>query len=131
MGAGNCQHATLGMGLTLQAFNAGLRETRSVAAWKIEPVTISLKAGTRIMLLNSGGQAHTYTEVAEFGGGAVPELNQLSGNPDVAPECANAATVRASGMFAGQVRMQAFDRAGPAKYQCCIHPWMRQTVTVF
>lgn len=130
-GTGTCQHPTLGIGLTVQDFNAKLRDTRTVAAWKIEPATFSVKAGSKIMLLNNGGQAHTYTEVAEFGGGAVPVLNQLSGNPDPVPECASAATVRGSGLFSGQVRMQAFDRVGTAKFQCCIHPWMRQTVTVF
>lgn len=131
MGAGTCRHASFGLGLTLQEFNARLQATRSVAAWKIEPDTISLKTGTRVVLLNSGGETHTYTEVADFGGGVVPGLNQLSGNPNVAPECADVVNFRASGMFSGQAKPHTFDRVGTAKYQCCIHPWMRQIVTVF
>ena len=30
---------------------------------------------------------HTFTQVAAFGGGIVPQLNNLSHNPVVAPEC--------------------------------------------
>jgi len=39
------------------------------------------------MAVNRGGEEHTFTEVEEFGGGIVPVLNALSGNPEVAPEC--------------------------------------------
>ena len=38
-------------------------------------------------MINRGGEKHTFTEVAEFGGGIVPLLNDLAHVPDVAPEC--------------------------------------------
>jgi hypothetical protein len=36
---------------------------------------------------SSYGETHTFTEVAQFGGGLVGLLNDLSGNPVPAPEC--------------------------------------------
>ena len=35
-----------------------------------------------------GGEAHTFTQLKQFGGGFVDALNQASGNPVPAPECA-------------------------------------------
>jgi plastocyanin len=81
-------------------------------------------------VVNTGGETHTYTEVDEFGGGVVPMLNQLSGNTTVAPECSNAAEFDSSTVRSGQTVEHTFDARGTEKYQCCIHPWMRQTVVV-
>ncbi|HEV7590994.1 MAG TPA: hypothetical protein VGO40_22980, partial [Longimicrobium sp.] len=77
-----------------------------------------------------GGETHTYTEVEEFGGGVVPALNTASGNTTVAPECADDAEFAASTIISGQTMAHTFEETGTEKYQCCIHPWMRQTVTV-
>jgi len=130
MGAGTCQHASTMLGLTLEDFIARLQAERSVAAWNIEPGTLPVEEGTTITLYNTGGETHTYTEVAEFGGGAIPLLNQLSGNLVVAPECVDGLLYNASIVRSGEVAAHAFHGKGTWKYQCCIHPWMRQTVTV-
>lgn len=76
----------------------------------------------------SPGEVHTFTEVDHFGGGMVPLLNTLSGNPTPAPECLALAPtdfVPPGGTFTVNE-----DDAGVEHYQCCIHPWMRTTVRI-
>jgi len=38
-----------------------------------------------LLAVNRGGEVHTFTHVAAFGGGIVLPLNELSHNPTVAP----------------------------------------------
>ncbi|HEY7394271.1 MAG TPA: hypothetical protein VH559_05485, partial [Gemmatimonadaceae bacterium] len=99
-----------------------------VGAWKFNPHQFEEKAGTIIEAENRGGETHSFTPVAAFGGGFVPTLNDASGNTTVAPECANpaAVTLVPSG---GHVDMSPLT-VGTHRFQCCIHPWMRATVTV-
>jgi hypothetical protein len=73
------------------------------------------------MLTSRGGELHTFTRVQNFGGGIVPLLNDLSGNPVVAPECA-----ALGNPAAGSTALPA----GKTQFQCCIHPWMRTTIEV-
>ncbi|MFL5581362.1 MAG: hypothetical protein ACJ8AO_13415, partial [Gemmatimonadaceae bacterium] len=84
--------------------------------------------GATILAVNRGGEVHTFTEVEEFGGGIVPILNQLSGNPVAAPECL--ALAAEDFVPAGGTYPVTEDEAGVEHYQCCIHPWMRTTVRV-
>src|SRR5262249_2588677 len=44
-------------------------------AWNFTPGYISTRAGQTVRVTNAGGEDHTFTEVAEFGGGVVPALN--------------------------------------------------------
>jgi plastocyanin len=60
----------------------------------------------------------------------VPALNTAAGITTVAPECLDGAEFSASTVRSGQTMQHTFDEKGTEKYQCCIHPWMRQTVTV-
>jgi plastocyanin len=128
LGAGTCQRT--GTGMTLDSFTVELTATGSVEAWRFAPTELSLRTGARLAVVNTGGETHTYTEVEEFGGGVVPSLNQLSGNATAAPECLDAAEFDSSTVRAGQTIEHTFDERGTERYQCCIHPWMRQTVFV-
>ena len=130
LGAGTCLHATGSSGMTLAAFNAELNATGEVAAWEIAPASFSIEEGETLPVVNVGGETHTFTEVENFGGGVVPALNQASGNTTVAPECANQAEFSSSTVLSGQTVQHTFEESGTERYQCCIHPWMRQTVTV-
>jgi plastocyanin len=130
LGAGTCQHASSSAGVTLASFNAELQASGRVAAWQMAPSTMTVNEGDVIPIVNAGGETHTYTEVDQFGGGVVPALNAASGNTTVAPECASATEVASSTVHSGQTMQHTFDAQGTEKYQCCIHPWMRQTVTV-
>jgi plastocyanin len=93
-------------------------------SWRNEPSYISVRAGQRIRVTNRGGRAHTFTEVAEFGGGFVPPLN---GTLVPAPECDPARVVFVP--YGGSQTLTGVD-PGLHKFQCCIHPWMRGTVRV-
>jgi hypothetical protein len=95
-------------------------------AWRFDPTYLKIREGQTVRVRNRGGRDHTFTEVAEFGGGFVPPLN-LALPP--APECEPPAGpqgiippgegARVSGLAAGNHR-----------FQCCIHPWQRALIKV-
>lgn len=115
--------------MTFAAFNNELNATHQVAAWRFVPSAFTIRVGQSITATNDGGEKHTFTEVKAFGGGIVPSLNTASGNTQEAPECAALSTTAmiASG---ATFRANAALDVGTELYQCCIHPWMRATVTV-
>jgi plastocyanin len=94
-------------------------------AWRFAPGNIEARVGQTLLAVNNGGETHTFTEVEKFGGGLNATLNDLSHNPDVAPECNTSAL-----LAAGQSQTEHLDEPGTELYQCCIHPWMRTTVMV-
>ncbi|HEX4684748.1 MAG TPA: hypothetical protein VH277_18665 [Gemmatimonadaceae bacterium] len=126
LGAGTCTRAG---SMTLGAFNAELNANRSVAAWTFNPTSLTLRTGQAIVAMNNGGEVHTFTEVAQFGGGIVPALNTASGNPTEAPECADISSADRIAPGASMTT-DAETTVGVHRYQCCIHPWMREVVTV-
>jgi len=101
-----------------------------VAAWRFDPAALSLTVGGSITATNYGGEVHTFTEDAQFGGGIVPALNTASGN-QTRLRRPNAKT---SPMRIASRRRHVQDRCRDdhwhALYQCCVHPWMRETVSV-
>jgi len=99
-------------------------------AWQFAPGYISIRAGQTVRATNAGGEVHTFTEVAAFGGGTVPPLNGVGGPAGTlplvpAPECAAGAMVPPGATF--EVNQLS---PGVHKFQCCIHPWMRAAVDV-
>ena len=126
LGAGACIKAG---NITLSQFNAELSASKKVAEWQFVPATMTIHVGQTITAMNAGGETHTFTEVANFGGGVVPSLNNASGNPNEAPECA-AITAVDRVAPGGSFTADAATDVGTEHYQCCIHPWMRATVTV-
>jgi len=114
-------------GLRFDQFVSELTAHGSVGAWHFAATNVNVFAGQTLTVTNHGGETHTFTEVAHFGGGIVPFLNQLSGNPVPAPEC-----LELSGsdfIAAGDTRQESVDESGTEMYQCCIHPWMRVVVS--
>ena len=125
IGAGTCK---INGSTTFSQFNTELTAQHSVAAWHFEPTAITANLGQSIVVTNSGGEVHTFTEVEDYGGGIVPSLNSASGNPTEAPECA--ALTNEDLIQAGATTTEGPETsAGTEKYQCRIHPWMRATVT--
>ena len=110
-------------------FMTELTTTQRVGAWQFVPSTFSMQVGQSITARNDGGEGHTFTRVARFGGGVVPELNSASGNLVPAPECVTLPAT-AEIMPGGMTTTAPALSVGTAYYQCCIHPWMRTTVTV-
>ena len=113
-------------GVTFEQFLELLRKNQSVGSWHFAPGTVNARVGQTLVAFNRGGEDHTFTEVEEFGGGIVPVLNDLSGNPVPAPEClglAPADFIAPGGRYTDEV-----EDPGTEHYQCCIHPWMRVDV---
>src|SRR5581483_1538970 len=89
-GTGFCHNVTLyGLGLHYETplgtligeANAGTPDP----GWDFEPDEMTVDRGTTLSVVDQGGEPHTFTEVAHFGGGFVEPLN--AGQPTV-PECA-------------------------------------------
>jgi plastocyanin len=127
IGPGTC---TRPGGVTFDTFIGQLLEHGTAPAWRFAPEQAKLAAGGSITAPNRGGEFHTFTEVAEFGGGCVDELNALLGLTPV-PECAQAPGIffTTGAVPGGSVSTGAL-AAGEHKFLCLIHPWMRSTVAV-
>jgi plastocyanin len=98
--------------------------------WDFEPDALTVDEGTPIIAVNQGGEPHTFTEVARFGGGFIPPLN---GGETVAPECAagfsSVAVAKTRILQGSQLQVTGLSK-GEHLFECCIHPWMRVKVEV-
>jgi plastocyanin len=125
VGPGTCSRQG---GMTFSQFIAELTRHQTAGAWLFAPASFPANVGQTIVATNRGGETHTFTHVAAFGGGIVPPLNTLSGNPVEAPECRQ---LEADDFVPpGRTFRAPLDQADTQLFQCCIHPWMRATVQV-
>lgn len=115
------------LGAALAADPAEILQERNALGWRFHSSDTSIKAGQDLLVVNTGGEGHTFTRVSKFGGGCIPPLNAAFGlAPD--PRCpAILATtllpgtsMHVSGLSAGRTYL----------FECMIHPWMRTTVRV-
>jgi len=99
--------------------------------WDFEPDTVKIKEGTILTVVDQGGEPHTFTEVADFGGGFIPQLN--GPGEHTIPECAGGfgkvAVARTRLLQGSQLQVTGLS-PGEHLFQCCIHPWMRVKVEV-
>lgn len=98
--------------------------------WDFEPDALTIKSGTILTAVDQGGEPHTFTEVAKFGGGFITPLN---GGEQTVPECAggfSSVAVAKTRILQGSQLQFAGLSKGEHHFQCCIHPWMRTTVEV-
>ncbi len=128
-GPGFCKNIALGASTPLLTLfgkaQAGTPDPNS----DFEPDTLKITEGTTVRVVDQGGEPHTFTEVAHFGGGFLPPLN-APGEETVA-ECSGGF----SNIAVARTRIlqgSSSDITGLAKgehlFQCCIHPWMRVKV---
>jgi hypothetical protein len=120
LGPGSCVRNG---GMTFDRFIAQLSRLTFVGPWRFSPQNSNVAVGQEFVALNKGGEVHTFTEVAEFGGGIVGSLNQLAGVPVVAPECT--ALEPNDFVAPGGTHREQVGQAGTVRFQCCIHPWMK------
>jgi len=132
VGPGTCirgaQNPLSNGAITFPAFIAEATLDKSVGAWRFVPQQVKIAEGATLNLQNLGGEIHTFTEVKRFGGGFVNVLNEATGNLVPAPECLQPAGPDNVFIPAGGTAT-VIEHQGVAKYQCCIHPWMRLTIT--
>jgi plastocyanin len=93
-------------------------------AWRNDPSYLVVEAGKAIRVRNEGGRVHTFTKVAAFGGGKVPNP-ALNEGLRTAPECPSSIDI----LPGGGMRTSGL-APGDHRFQCCIHPWMRALITV-
>ena len=113
---------------TFAEFLEEFEEEGEVGAWKFNPSDTHIDHGEHLRAVNRGGEAHTFTEVAQFGGGCVPELN--AGAAPV-PECAT--SFGPTLVLPGQTLRVPAAQLTPGDehlFMCLIHPWMRTVVDV-
>ena len=115
-------------GVSVGTFLSVLERSQTMGAWHFAPGAVRLREGQAFQARNSGGELHTFTEVEAFGGGFIPELNDLTGNPVPAPECLDFGSIEF--IAPGGTTEPEVEPTGTHRYMCCIHPWMRATVTV-
>ncbi|HWZ98551.1 MAG TPA: hypothetical protein VN025_12400 [Candidatus Dormibacteraeota bacterium] len=130
LGPDFCKNVTLGAFTTLTDLFAKAANGTPDPNWDFEPDTLRIKKGTPILVVDQGGEPHTFTEVKHFGGGFIPELN--AGEPTVS-ECENGfkniAVARTRILQGSQLQVPSLSK-GDHYFQCCIHPWMRVKVEV-
>jgi plastocyanin len=100
-------------------------------AWRFAPDHLRLAAGGTLNSRNLGGEVHTFSEVASFGGGCIDFLNDLLGLSPVA-ECAGfpGGVFGATAVPAGGTLSVSDLPPGTHRFECLIHPWMHATVEV-
>ncbi len=130
LGPDFCRNVTLGAFTKLSDLFAKAAAGTPDPSWDFEPDAVNIKKGTTLVVADEGGEPHTFTEVAEFGGGFIPGLN--AGEATV-PECAggfsNVAVARTRILQGSQIQITGLSK-GEHRFQCCIHPWMRMKVEV-
>ena len=132
-GTGFCHNvalSVLGYATTLtDLFNKAAAGTPD-PGWDFEPDQMTIQRGTTVSVVDQGGEPHTFTEVAQFGGGFITNLNH--GEATV-PECAggfsNIAVARTRIVQGSRLDVTGLS-PGKHLFQCCIHPWMRMEVDV-
>ena len=130
VGPGTCVRSTANGAITFGGFVNELTLDQSAGAWRFAPNQLVVKQGTVLILRNLGGEEHTFTQVKRFGGGFVPFLNDLSGNPTPAPECSGPVGPDNQFIDPGTTVSHPLGKDDVVvNYQCCVHPWMRLTVT--
>jgi plastocyanin len=114
--------------VTFAEFNEEVADTPNSAAvvghqaWRNDPAYLVVKKGATLKVKNRGGRPHTFTEVAEWGGGVVPPLNE---GLAFSTECASLVELPPG----ARAKVENLT-VGNHRFLCCFHPWMRTLVKV-
>jgi plastocyanin len=125
-----CKNVALGASTSFADLFALAKAGTPDPGWDFEPDVLHIRKGTPVVVVDQGGEPHTFTEVKEFGGGFIGDLNH--GEPTV-PECAggfkNLDVAKTRILQGSQLQVTGLSK-GEHHFECCIHPWMRVTVDV-
>jgi plastocyanin len=131
VGADFCRNIALGAATTFSDLFAEAHIGKPNPNWDFEPDKLTIEEGTALNVVDQGGEPHTFTEVAHFGGGFIPGLN--GPGEDVVPECTggfSSVAVAKTRILQGSQSYITGLSKGKHYFQCCIHPWMRMEVDV-
>jgi plastocyanin len=125
-----CKNVALGASTKFADLFAKAKAGTPDPGWDFEPDTLNIKKGTTLNVFDQGGEPHTFTEVTQFGGGFI---NDLNGGEATVPECAggfsNVAVAKTRILQGSQRQISGLSK-GEHLFECCIHPWMRMKVEV-
>jgi hypothetical protein len=118
---------------------AQLRDDGAAGQWRLSPDHFTATRGDSLRVRSFGGEFHTFTAVARFGGGCVPFLNRILGLRPVT-ECADLVSlpdgtqiprgfVQTAVPPGGRLVVPDL-QVGRHRFQCLVHPWMHTTLTV-
>jgi plastocyanin len=131
LGADFCRNVTLGAFTTLSELFRKAHEGNPDPGWDFEPDTVNIRKGGTLSVVDQGGEPHTFTEVAQFGGGFIGVLN--APGEETVHECAdgfaNLGVAKTRILQGSHVQITGLSK-GEHLFQCCIHPWMRVKVEV-
>jgi plastocyanin len=131
LGPDFCKNVTLGAATKLTDLFAKAKAGTPDPGWDFEPDTVNVRKQGTLTVVDQGGEPHTFTEVAQFGGGFIGVLN--APGEDTVPECAGGfsrvAVARTRILQGSQLQVTGLSK-GEHLFQCCIHPWMRVKVEV-
>jgi len=130
-------------GTTFEEFLEELDTLGEAPKWRFNPDETHIDQGEKLMVVNRGGEFHTFTRVQEFGPGCVPLINAALGlTADPIDECAGVEFPEdlpvvpppfvTSGVPSGGMLMVPASNLKPGLnlFECVIHPWMRSVVEV-
>jgi plastocyanin len=131
LGPDFCKNVTLGAFTTLTDLFAKAAAGTPDPGWDFEPDAVKIKEGGTVSVVDQGGEPHTFTEVAHFGGGFIPGLN--GPGESTVPECSGGfskvAVAKTRILQSSTTQIKGLSK-GTHHFQCCIHPWMRVNVEV-
>src|SRR5262245_8759510 len=104
-------------GVRCDKFAEQLMQHHSIGSWHFAPSQVNMQVGQVLTANNRGGEAHTFTEVDEFGGGRLAFINNLVGLTTVAPECSGSVDIPPGGSHS-----ETEGAAGVERYECFIAP---------
>src|SRR5882762_9230595 len=120
LGADFCKNVALGAFTTFDDLFAEAAAGTPDPKWDFEPDTLRIKEGTTVSVVDQGGEPHTFTEVAHFGGGFITGLNARG--EDTIPECtggfSNVAVARTRILQASRIEISGLSK-GKHHFQCC------------
>ncbi|HKM67134.1 MAG TPA: hypothetical protein VJX70_08210 [Candidatus Acidoferrum sp.] len=126
-----CRNVALGASTTFADLFAAAKSGSPDPKWDFEPDSLKINKDTILNVVDQGGEPHTFTEVAKYGGGFIPGLN--APNEDTVPECdggfSRVEVARTRVLQGSQLQLTGLSK-GEHLFQCCIHPWMRVKVEV-
>ncbi len=114
-------------------------QDRGHDAWRFNFGRGRIDRGETLRAVNRGGEFHTFTEVQQYGGGCVEDLNgplgltpvnECAAVTEVAPGVVVPTAFLETGVNAGDSLDVTGLKKGTHKFMCLIHPWMKTTVTV-